>query len=627
MAQDSKIETNRAAAGLGDAQRLGALRDAGLTAAADAGMERFARLVARLIGVPMSLVSLVEADRQVFPGAIGLAEPWATTRQTPLSHSLCQHVVAEGRPLVLNDVREDERTWSSMAIGDLGVIAYAGMPLTDTQGNVLGSLCASDTVPREWTERELANLTDLAAACSAELRLRISSRHALEARKAAEAAQSEALEASGRVRLALERSKLQLRAAEVLADAKGLVDLRRRVGELITGDLKPVYVGVSLIEGRSMRRLVDPNTDYYVERNHAKYEFRDDWPSARAVEENRVITVHGEAQLRAQYGEQALIVWRDLGFESLVCVPLAGTRRVLGSLSLAWGSHHDLEVGERAVLSAIAGYTAQAVERAVFVDERITVARQLQQAMLTDLPEVPGLDLAAAYIPAAEGEMVGGDWYDAYPLPDITGKTPYAPATKSVPMALTVGDITGHDMDAATVMGQVRSMLRQATCDHPGEGPAHAVTALEDSCRTLGLPASGTAVHGHLSPGPDGWELTWTNAGHPAPLLAQADGTVEELEEHDVLLHPALPVLPRRDHRRLLRPGATLLLYTDGLIEHYGRSYDSSTRRVAELLGSGTERPLPELLRDIAAEVAGKAAGDDVAMLAVRVPALPGAWA
>src|ERR1035441_8098178 len=103
---------------------------------------RLARLGASTLQVPVALVSLVEKNRQVFPGMVGLAEPWATTRQTPLSHSMCQHVTASGSPLIRADAREDERTCNNLAIGDLGVIAYAGMPLTDGQGHVLGSLCA-----------------------------------------------------------------------------------------------------------------------------------------------------------------------------------------------------------------------------------------------------------------------------------------------------------------------------------------------------------------------------------------------------------------------------------------------------------------------------------------------------
>ena len=110
-------------------------------------MERFARLVAGRLRVPVALVSLVEADRQVFPGLVGLAEPWATRRQTPLSHSFCQHVAATDQPLILADARSDDRTCTSLAIGELGVVAYAGMPLTDSDGHVLGALCAIDTEP------------------------------------------------------------------------------------------------------------------------------------------------------------------------------------------------------------------------------------------------------------------------------------------------------------------------------------------------------------------------------------------------------------------------------------------------------------------------------------------------
>lgn len=158
---------------MGDLGRLEALRLAGLTAAADPGMDRFARLVARFLRVPVSLVSLLETDRQVFPGMVGLAEPWAARRETPLSHSFCQHVVIDRRPLVLEDTRVHQRTCASLAIPDLQVIAYAGMPLTDADGHVLGSLCAIDHKPRKWTAEELQDLGDLTAACSVELQLRI----------------------------------------------------------------------------------------------------------------------------------------------------------------------------------------------------------------------------------------------------------------------------------------------------------------------------------------------------------------------------------------------------------------------------------------------------------------------
>ncbi len=131
--------------------------------------DHYARLVRRFVGVPVALVTLVEEDRQVFPGVLGLPEPWLAARETPLTHSLCRYVVADGAPLVAEDVREVPRLADSLAVPDLGVVGYAGWPLTDASGRAVGSLCAIDTEPRAWTEEDLAALEDLARACSAEL--------------------------------------------------------------------------------------------------------------------------------------------------------------------------------------------------------------------------------------------------------------------------------------------------------------------------------------------------------------------------------------------------------------------------------------------------------------------------
>jgi len=143
-----------------------------LPAASDPAFERFVRLVRRQLGVPVALVSLVDAQEQVFPGAAGLPEPWQTTRRTPLTHSFCQHVVLAGQPLVISDARDDDLVRENLAVRDLSVVAYAGMPLLDAEGVVVGSLCAIDSRPRQWSADDLAVLADLAAACSSELQLR-----------------------------------------------------------------------------------------------------------------------------------------------------------------------------------------------------------------------------------------------------------------------------------------------------------------------------------------------------------------------------------------------------------------------------------------------------------------------
>ncbi|SDN78819.1 PAS domain S-box-containing protein [Klenkia soli] len=143
-----------------------------LPAASDPAFERFARLVRATLGVPVALVTLVSADEQVFPGSLGLPEPWQTDRSTPLSHSFCQHVVTSAQPLVITDAREHPLVKDNLAIPDLGVVAYAGMPLVAEDGTVVGSLCAIDGEPHEWTSTDLDVLRDLADACSSELQLR-----------------------------------------------------------------------------------------------------------------------------------------------------------------------------------------------------------------------------------------------------------------------------------------------------------------------------------------------------------------------------------------------------------------------------------------------------------------------
>ncbi len=216
---------------------------------------------------------------------------------------------------------------------------------------------------------------------------------------------------------------------------------------------------------------------------------------------------------------------------------------------------------------------------------------------------------------------MGGDWYDVYPLADRLGQPDSRPLESPASLAITVGDITGHDMRAASVMGQVRSMLRQADL-HDSLGPAAAVTAVEKACKVLSLDATGTLVHGHLSSVGDSpaWRLTWTNAGHPPLLLGHPGGTTEQLGEHGVMLWPGLPGNRRTDWQRVLFPGDTLLLYTDGLVEHRTRDIDAAIGHAAALLAAAPSgQPLPDLLGQLLDSVAGTAP-DDISLLAVRVP-------
>ena len=158
---------------LSDPIRLAALAETCLLdSPAEESFDRLTRLVARLLDAPVALVSLVDANRQFFKSAQGLPEPWATKRETPLSHSFCQHVIRTGGALVVENAAEHPVVRHNLAVADLGVIAYLGVPLTTPTGQVLGSLCAIDGKPREWTEDDIKTMRDVAEIVMREIALR-----------------------------------------------------------------------------------------------------------------------------------------------------------------------------------------------------------------------------------------------------------------------------------------------------------------------------------------------------------------------------------------------------------------------------------------------------------------------
>lgn len=167
---------------LNDPARLAALVATGLPdSSPEEQFDRLTRLVSNMLGVPVALVSLVDDRRQFFKSQHGLPEP----RETPLSHSFCQHVVIERAPLIVEDAEDHPVVRTNLAIPDFGVKAYLGVPLITGDGYVLGSLCAIDTSPRKWSCNDLAVMQDIAAIVMSEIALRaeISQRMAAEQNK------------------------------------------------------------------------------------------------------------------------------------------------------------------------------------------------------------------------------------------------------------------------------------------------------------------------------------------------------------------------------------------------------------------------------------------------------------
>jgi putative nucleotidyltransferase with HDIG domain len=155
------------------ARRLDAIARAGLTGVSPVdSLDRLTRVLATAVRAPVALATAVADDRQHFPGATGLDEPWSMSRQTPITHSFCRHVLG-GRPLVVCDARSDPIVRHSPAIADLGIVAYAGMPLRVPGVGTLGALCAIDDRPRSWTGADLSLIRELADTAVATIRQRL----------------------------------------------------------------------------------------------------------------------------------------------------------------------------------------------------------------------------------------------------------------------------------------------------------------------------------------------------------------------------------------------------------------------------------------------------------------------
>ncbi len=175
MPQDTPMQVADAVA---DPARLAALREADLLdTPPEEGFDQLARIAARLLNAPIALVSLVDEDRQFFKSCIGsIPEPFNSKRETPLSHSFCQYVVASKEPLLVEDARVHPLLKDNLAVAELGVVAYLGIPITTPEGLVLGTLCVIDSKPRRWSADQVETMRSLTAAVMSTIEYRSAAR-------------------------------------------------------------------------------------------------------------------------------------------------------------------------------------------------------------------------------------------------------------------------------------------------------------------------------------------------------------------------------------------------------------------------------------------------------------------
>jgi serine phosphatase RsbU (regulator of sigma subunit) len=242
-------------------------------------------------------------------------------------------------------------------------------------------------------------------------------------------------------------------------------------------------------------------------------------------------------------------------------------------------------------------------EEAAVRGQRLSEA--LQRSLLTQPATRPDLDIGCRYLPAVHEAHVGGDWFDAFEC--STGAT-----------ILAVGDVAGHDRNAAAAMAQLRNLLRGLAFDSD-DSPAMLLSRLDRAALALGLDALATAVVVRLEPErmAGGRRLLWSSAGHVPPLLRLADGSVHALVAEGDLLLGLDGFTPRHDHRAALPDDSTLLLYTDGLVERRGEDLDIGLQRLVDVL-AGVVGDADAVCDQVLLGLLPEPQEDDVALLVVQ---------
>lgn len=514
-----------------------------------------------------------------------------------------QYTARTGERILFEDAGVAAARFPRMAqITDvLGIRSLASLPLV-VEGRVLGAFVATWVTDNRFSVEDLELLDGL----TAQIALSVARLQADVQRAAAVAAMADAN-----------------RQVQLLADAgrvlSGTLDITAQIGqlaELVVPTLGDWCWIVATDEQGRLNGIASAHRDPSRRNELAAYVRS---MVAVMTEESgpRIVAATGRPMVmptidpahieRALPDAEVRAALERLGAASGAVVPLSARGQSLGALGLFNRAGREpltraevataVEIGRRAGLS---------LQHARLFGQQRALADALQRSMLTEPPEIEGCELVVRYVPAAEGAEIGGDWYDAFF--DRAGHP-----------VLAIGDVVGHDTRAAAAMGQVRGLLRGISFSSGGT-PAGVLRRVDRAVEGLALDTMATALVARLERNGDGAVLRWANAGHPPAVLIDATGEVTVLEPKpaDLLLGVA-PEAAREDHIEVLEPGATLLLYTDGLVERRDRDVDAGTEALVGALRESAGLPLDQLCDRVLDRLVLPDAEDDVAMLALRL--------
>ncbi|HEX2902605.1 MAG TPA: SpoIIE family protein phosphatase [Jatrophihabitans sp.] len=603
--------------GIDDPARLLAVRDTGLL---DTDPEQIfdglTELAASVLNAPYALVTLVDDRRSFWKSRSGVADP--ELMQSAIEDSFCQYVVSSGQPLIVGDAATDPLTAGNPAISQLGVAAWAGFPLRSAQGHTLGTFCVVDTRVREWTGREVEILRVLADAANREISLRQSMADA---------------------ELANAKLSLLVEAGQLLAETTDLPVSLERLTHLVVPLLGDWCV-ISVVDEDG--HLADRGWWHHDEASRELVSrfvgnrlvgLNEDGATNRARLSKRPVIVESgalEAGLAVLRSPEARAAYQQLAPVSYAVFPMTAGNRVNGVLAiLRDGSRPPMTPVAIEVASGVAQRAGLALENArLFEAQRVAVehlamanarivatakhdrivARALQDALLPNLIDSDELELSARYLTADGADQVGGDFYDVI-------------VTDGGATSLVIGDVSGHDIGAAAEMGRITNMLRAMLWQQPEGSPAEVLAQLDRAMRDFDVRTMSTAALVHIE-GPNGTghrAVRWSNAGHLPPMLVQSDGTVRALTGRPDRPLAVDPRGARHDHQDVMPVDATLLVYTDGLVETPQRDVDTGLEQLRQYLQAHCGDPLESLVDGVLSELIADQPTDDVAVVALRL--------
>ena len=427
-------------------------------------------------------------------------------------------------------------------------------------------------------------------------------------------AQREAEEMRGRLTeqlsaAALRTARLQ-QATSMLAEALTVEQVVEVITEVGRSAIGADRSAVALLDPERLRvRTVNPG-GLPDSPGHPGGDIPLDVPSVvtMAISSRRPVLVENPDALRRVFADVDLDLFLDNTDESAwVGMPLLAAGAAIGALRFSFARPRKITDEERVFLEALAGQCALAVERASLFEREHTTAETLQRSLLPDrLPSVPGIILDARYLPVTRNMEIGGDWYDAFRLPD--GR-----------LAVAAGDVMGKGLSAAAGMGRVRNALRALALTDPR--PAAVLAGLDRLFTATELDEQVTTV-AYLVFDPVSGEGLAGNAGHPPPLLMSRDASPRlDLGEAGTPLGWASP---RQQYVFRLPPGNTAVLYSDGLVENRRRGLDAGLDELVAVAAQAA----PEVAEDPARlleylvdrMLTGYEQDDDVTVLVLHVP-------